>query len=122
MATIVQFQDDGLVVEPESYDEAVKHPGWQEVMEKKIQALNGNSTKVIVTLPTSKELVDSKGVHKTKYKVDDSMERLKARLVIKGFTEQPAIDYMEMFSPMVKLTTIRTIMVTAIKKKGWNLH
>jgi len=48
------------------------------------------------------------------------LERLKPRLVIRGFTEQYEADYQEVFSPVVKMTTIRTVIALAAKK-NWNM-
>ena len=41
---------------------------------------------------------------------DGGEKRYKARLVVKGFAQKKGIDFDEIFSPLVKMTSIRTIL------------
>jgi len=98
---------------PKSYEEASKHPGWVEAMNKEIDVLNSNQTWKYVYLPLRKKAISSKWVYKVKLNSDGTLERLKARLVIRSFTQQYGINFQEVIFLVVKMATIRAIIALA---------
>ena len=62
-----------------------------------------------------KKAFQNKWVYRIKEEHDGS-KRYKARLVVKDFQQKEGIDYTEIFSLMVKLTIIRTVLGLMIKK------
>jgi Reverse transcriptase (RNA-dependent DNA polymerase) len=60
-------------------------------------------------------------VYKIKYHSNGKIERYKARLVVKGYTQTYGIDYQETFASVVKLNIVRILLSIAVNKK-WNLH
>ena len=60
-------------------------------------------------MPIGKKALHNKWVYKIKKK-HDSSKRYKARLVVKGFQQKKGIDYLEIFSPVVKISTIRLVL------------
>ncbi|KAL4309905.1 hypothetical protein GQ457_01G055140 [Hibiscus cannabinus] len=110
-----------ILKEPKSYKQAILHDCWKTAMSEEISALERNNTWELVPLPEGKQAIGCKWVYKTKLKSDGSLERYKARLVAKGYTQQPGIDYLSTFSPVAKLTTIRTLLAVAASK-NWILE
>ena len=65
---------------------------------------------MIVSLPTGKHPVEGKWVYKLKFRAYGTLERHKALLVAKGYTQQEGIDFLDTFSPVAKLTTIKVLL------------
>ena len=108
-------------LEPASYQEATQHPCWRDAMKAEIEALELNKTWHIVTVPPHVKPIGYKWVYKIKRRPDGSVERYKARLVAKGFAQVEGIDYFEIFSPVVKMATIRVVLALASINR-WHLH
>ena len=86
-----------------------------------MQALEKNETGDMVELPKGKKIVGCKWIFTIKYKADETIERYKARLEAKGFTQTYSIDYQEIFAPVAKMNTIRIILSLATNL-DWSLQ
>ena len=106
--------------EPTFYHQAVKFPHWKQAMHEELQAMDNNKTWTVVPLPPHKHTIGCRWVYKVKYKPNGEVDRYKARLVAKGYTQQAGIDFLDTFSPVAKLTTIRILLGVAAVQ-GWSL-
>lgn len=75
-----------------------------------------NNTWVLVDLPGEK-VIGVKCIYKTKLNPYNTVQKYKARLVVKGYAQQFGRDYNETFVPIARLDTIKTLIVLATKKK-----
>ncbi len=108
------------IKEPKSYEMALKcddSAEWKEAMDDEFNSLIENQTWDLVDLPKNRNVIDNKWVFKIKEKPNGEIERYRARLVVRGFTQEHGIDYSQTFSPVVSYTSIRTIMAIAAVEK-----
>ena len=78
---------------PKSTNEALSHPGRKQVMTEEMDALYSNDKWELVALPPGKSLVGCRWVYTVKVGSDGKIDRLKLRLVAKGYTQQYGSDY-----------------------------
>eukprot|EP00253_Pinus_taeda_P002182 PITA_02182 len=99
--------------EPSCYQEAVDDTDsekWKMAMEEEMDSLAKNNTWDLVELLEGRSVVGCKWVFKLKRNVDGSIERYKARLIAKGYSQVEGIDFHEILSPVVKLVSICTVL------------
>jgi hypothetical protein len=78
-------------------------------MQDKMQSLEKNCTWDVVPLPKGKNPIRCKWIYKRKEGLSPSEPpKYKGRLVAKGFSQIPSVDYNEVFSPVVKHSSIHT--------------
>jgi Reverse transcriptase (RNA-dependent DNA polymerase) len=85
-------------------------PSWKEVMDHKISSLEQARTWTMVPHPTGKNIVGCKWVFRLKRKVDGSIDKYKARLVARGFTQIYGVDYYNTYSLVVHLASFCLIL------------
>ena len=78
---------------PPSHVEAMVHLDWRVAMEEEIHALQERHTWDLTTISYGKDVVGCCWVFAIKYLLDGSIERLKAHLVPKGYTQTPSVDF-----------------------------
>lgn len=56
-----------------------------------------------------------------KYLADRTVERYKVRMVAKDYNQREGLYYNEIFSPLVKIVTLRAI-IAIVAAEGWPIH
>lgn len=101
-----------------SMDEAMNgddHKEWRQAIKSEIKNLIKNNTFEIVERPTGGKVIGCRVVLTNKFKSDGSLEKRKVRVIAKGFAQRPGVDFIDTFSPVARLESIRLIMATAVE-------
>ena len=106
---------------PKNYKTALLDPNWAAAMQEEYNALLQNNTWQLVPRPPNTNIVSGKWIFRQKFHSDGSLSRYKARWVCRGFSQQQGIDYEETFSPVVKPSTIRTV-ISVVVSSSWPIH
>ena len=82
--------------------------------------MHKNQTWELTQLLEGKKAIGCKWMYKKKPAVSEKEgEKFKARLVAKGYSQQKGIDYDEIFSPVVRHTSIRAVLALVA---SWDMH
>ena len=83
---------------------------WIIAMQEEMKALHRNQTWEPIALPNGQKANRKKSIYKIKWDGNDRVERYHERLVVTWYAQKEGIDFNEMFSPIVRLTTIRVFL------------
>ena len=103
-------------LEPENYFEALKSDAWRHAMEEELQMIEKSDTWMLVTQPVGKKVIGVKWVFKLKLNANGTVNKHKARLVVKGYSQEAGVDFFETFAPVARLDTIRLLLAIAAHK------
>ena len=107
---------DAVASEPKTYKQALRDRNaaeWIEAMDKEYSSLMNHSTWDLVDLPHGRKAVGCKWVYKAKRNANGDINRYKARLVAQGFSQEAGIDYHEVFAPVARYKSIRSVLAIA---------
>ena len=82
-----------------------------DAMKSKIDSIHSNQVWTLVDLSEGIVSIECKWIYKKKIGVNDKVETYKARLVIKGYSQCEGINYQKVFSPIVMLKSIHTLLI-----------
>lgn len=105
--------DAASIPVPTSYHDAIKGPyaeQWRDAATEEIEAMHSTGTWELTVPPPGAKIIPSKWVFKVKGNPDGSVDRFRARLVAGGHRQVEGIDYTEVFAPVGKYTSLRTIL------------
>ncbi|GKD68295.1 retrovirus-related pol polyprotein from transposon TNT 1-94, partial [Tanacetum coccineum] len=87
LASECLFADFLCEIEPKKVSEALKHPGWIDVMQKELNQFYRNKVWTLVPLPYGKTAIGSKWVFRNKKDEHGITTRNKAILVAQGYSQ-----------------------------------
>ena len=104
------------VDEPDTVEAALcgeKSQQWKEAMDAEYSSLMENETWDLVPPPEGVNVVGSRWVFKIKRDEEGEIDRHKARLVAQGYSQTQGVDYQEVFSPVARQASLRSLLALA---------
>jgi hypothetical protein len=102
--------------EPRNISKAYAFPEaeyWKDAVRSEMDSIITNGTWELAELSTGCKPVGCKWIFKRKRRPDGTIEKYKAWLVVKGFTQKEGEDYFDTYSPVATLPTIHTLIALA---------
>lgn len=96
--------------EPKTIVAALKDPGWTDAMGEEIDNFDETNTWSLVPYMPDMHVLGCIWVFRTKLHDDGTLDRLRSKLVAKGFNQEERIDYLETYNPVVRTATVRLIL------------
>ncbi|CAI7780392.1 unnamed protein product, partial [Closterium sp. NIES-53] len=92
---------------------------WREAMDKELKVLQQRNTWKVVPIGVAqnKTILTGKWVFCVKTKADGTIDKFKARWVVRGFDQEHGRDFTETFAPVSRHTSLRILLAVATMKK-----
>ncbi|KAD5960228.1 hypothetical protein E3N88_11700 [Mikania micrantha] len=106
--------------DPKTYNEEITSRDvdfWKEVIQDEMDSIMHNNTWNLIDLPPCCKPLGCKWIFKRKMKVDGSIDKFKAILVIQGFRQKEGINFFDTYASVARISTIRLLIALALIHK-----
>ncbi|KAJ9566671.1 hypothetical protein OSB04_002637 [Centaurea solstitialis] len=110
--------------DPKTFKEAMSSRDaslWKEAINDEMDSIMGNGTWVLIDLPKGSKPIGSKWIFKRKRHPDGTVPTFKARLVAKGYRHREGMDYFDIYAPVARISSIRSLIAIS-SLKGLYIH
>ncbi|XP_047267475.1 uncharacterized mitochondrial protein AtMg00820-like [Capsicum annuum] len=104
------------ILKPSGFKEVVLDPKWKATMEEELAMTEKNKTWQLMEKPQDIKIIGVKWVYRTKLNADGSINKIKERLIVKGYAHIFGVDYSDTFAPVARLDTIRLLLTTVAQR------
>lgn len=88
---------------------------WEDAIYAEIRSLVLMDTFDLVDKPKDEKVIKCRTVLRNKFGAGGNLERRKARVVAKGYAQQPGVHFSETFAPVARLSSLRLLIALAVK-------
>ena len=106
------------VLEPTDFEAAKNDKRWMSVKKEELVVIEKNQTWELVEKPKDRKTIGLKWVFRTKLNFDGSVNKHKAKLIVKGYAQVWGVDFSETFAPVARLDTIILVLALSAQKVG----
>jgi len=103
-----------------SINDAIEGPHakeWEDAMVHEVNNILARNTWKIVDRPKTQKVIGSRFVLTNKLRSDGSVHRRKARLVARGFSQKPGVDFEQSFAPVARLESLRLLVAVSARQR-----
>ena len=90
---------------------------WMRAMEDEIKSMKDHGVWTPTELPAGKRAITCRWIYKIKTTAENEIDRFRARLCARGFAQIPGEDFQELFAPVARMDTIRTLLAISAARK-----
>ena len=110
--------------DPTTYQQATSSSNvklWQPAIDKELDSLRAKKVFRPCVLPKGRKAISCRWIFTTKRDAAGIITKRKARLVARGFSQQPGVDFEDTFAPVSRLVSLR-LLLTMAATLDWEIH